>query len=159
MVKHAQTVRRLLPTNCLSVFEHFMGLALKGLTTYFLLDKCSFNPKFFFKSKNSLINIKLTAILTSLSCKSACTTPKKSKMDNFATIVNSWNPLTKVIKRPIIDVTGVLDRLLFFVCNHKGPQQPGLYLTASTVTLQNRVKHQRRNFLISKHHLKCLNTF
>ena len=31
MVKHTQTIRRLLPTNCLSVFDHFMGLALKGL--------------------------------------------------------------------------------------------------------------------------------
>ena len=31
MVKHTQKIRRLLPTNCLSVFEHFVGLALKGL--------------------------------------------------------------------------------------------------------------------------------
>ena len=30
-VKHTQTIRRLLPTNCLSVFNHFVGLALKGL--------------------------------------------------------------------------------------------------------------------------------
>ena len=27
MVKHTQTIRRLLPTNCLSVFDHFVGLA------------------------------------------------------------------------------------------------------------------------------------
>ena len=31
MVKHTQTILRLLPTNCLSVFDHFVGLALKGL--------------------------------------------------------------------------------------------------------------------------------
>ena len=31
MVKHTQTIRRLLPLNCLSVFEHFVGLALKRL--------------------------------------------------------------------------------------------------------------------------------
>ena len=31
MAKHTQTIRRLLPTNCLSVFAHFVGLALKGL--------------------------------------------------------------------------------------------------------------------------------
>ena len=31
MVKHTQTIRRKLPTNCLSVFDHFVGLALKGL--------------------------------------------------------------------------------------------------------------------------------
>ena len=31
MVKYTQTTRRLFPTNCLSVFDHFVGLALKGL--------------------------------------------------------------------------------------------------------------------------------
>ena len=31
MVKHSQTIRRLLPTNCLSVFDHFVGFALKGM--------------------------------------------------------------------------------------------------------------------------------
>ena len=31
MVKHTETIRRMLPTNCLSVFHHFVGLALKGL--------------------------------------------------------------------------------------------------------------------------------
>ena len=31
MVKHNQTIRRLLSTNCLSVFEHFVGLTLQGL--------------------------------------------------------------------------------------------------------------------------------
>ena len=29
MVKHTQTIRRL-PTDCLSVFDHFVGLALEG---------------------------------------------------------------------------------------------------------------------------------
>ena len=29
IVKHTQTIRWLLPTNCLSVFEHFVGLGLK----------------------------------------------------------------------------------------------------------------------------------
>ena len=31
MVKHTQTIRRLSPTNCLSGFDHFVGLVLKGL--------------------------------------------------------------------------------------------------------------------------------
>ena len=31
MVKHSQTIPRLLPANCLNVFDHFGGLALKGL--------------------------------------------------------------------------------------------------------------------------------
>ena len=30
MVKHTQTIRWLLPMNCLNVFDHFLGLALKG---------------------------------------------------------------------------------------------------------------------------------
>ena len=30
MVKHTQAIRRL-PTNCLSVFDHFVGLAVRGL--------------------------------------------------------------------------------------------------------------------------------
>ena len=29
---NTQTIRQLLSTNCLSVFDHFVGLALKGLT-------------------------------------------------------------------------------------------------------------------------------
>ena len=32
MVKHTQTIYRRQPTNCLSVFDHFVELALKGLT-------------------------------------------------------------------------------------------------------------------------------
>ena len=31
MVKHTQTIRCQLPTNCLSVFDHFVGLVLKVL--------------------------------------------------------------------------------------------------------------------------------
>ena len=31
MVKYSQTICWLLPTNCLSVFDHFVGFALKGL--------------------------------------------------------------------------------------------------------------------------------
>ena len=38
MVKDTETIRRQQPTNCLSVFDHFLGLALKGLT---ISAKCS----------------------------------------------------------------------------------------------------------------------
>ena len=31
MVKHTQTIRPQQPTNCLGVFDDFLGLALKGL--------------------------------------------------------------------------------------------------------------------------------
>ena len=37
MVEHTQTIRRLLPTNCLSVFDHFVGLAHTGLKMKFKL--------------------------------------------------------------------------------------------------------------------------
>ena len=37
MVKHTQRIHRLLPTNCLRVFDHFVRLALKGLTFYHVL--------------------------------------------------------------------------------------------------------------------------
>ena len=36
MVKHTQIIRRLLPTNCLSLFDHFMGLTPKGLISSIL---------------------------------------------------------------------------------------------------------------------------
>ena len=32
MVKHTQTIRQQIETNCLSVFDHFVELALKGLS-------------------------------------------------------------------------------------------------------------------------------
>ena len=39
MVIHAQTIRRRKPTNCLSVFDHFVTLALKGLTPQSSISK------------------------------------------------------------------------------------------------------------------------
>ena len=39
MVKHTQTIRQLLPTNCLSVFNHLVGLALKGLNIIILIKQ------------------------------------------------------------------------------------------------------------------------
>ena len=37
MVKHTQTIFRLLPKNVLNVFDHFLGLALKVLTHFTLM--------------------------------------------------------------------------------------------------------------------------
>ena len=39
MVRHTQTIRQLLPTNCLSVFDHFVGLVLKRVKQqyYFMI--------------------------------------------------------------------------------------------------------------------------
>ena len=47
MVKHTQTIRRQQPMNCLSVFEHFVGLALKGLRSVVTFGSPTF--KSFFK--------------------------------------------------------------------------------------------------------------
>ena len=38
MVKHIRTIRQLLQKNCLSVFDHFAGFALKGLSSVSLPD-------------------------------------------------------------------------------------------------------------------------
>ena len=38
MVKHTQTIRWLLPANCLNVFDHSVELALKRLTYLHLLQ-------------------------------------------------------------------------------------------------------------------------
>ena len=46
MVKHTQTIRRLLVINCLSVFDHFVGLALKGLITIIGIWKTCRQRKF-----------------------------------------------------------------------------------------------------------------
>ena len=43
MVKYTQTIHQLLPTNWLSVLDHFMGLAVKGLKYNFLSRTDSYN--------------------------------------------------------------------------------------------------------------------
>ena len=49
MVKHTQTICRQQPTNCLSVFDHFVGLALKVLKQQYKHkpDSWVFGNKFF----------------------------------------------------------------------------------------------------------------
>ena len=53
MVKHTQTIRRLLPTNCLSVLDHFVGLAPKVFNP---LCSCSLETEstadFFLRCRN-----------------------------------------------------------------------------------------------------------
>ena len=45
MVKHTQTIRQLLPTNCLSVFDDFVALALKGLIKIIKSSKRLYSSK------------------------------------------------------------------------------------------------------------------
>ena len=58
MVKHTQTIRRQHATNCLSVFDHFVGLALQGLKEMKedLLKNLLTNPSFFILYQISLVN-------------------------------------------------------------------------------------------------------
>ena len=37
MAKHTQTIRQLLPISCLSIFDHYVRLALKGLTLRYMM--------------------------------------------------------------------------------------------------------------------------
>ena len=50
MAKHTQIILRQQPTNCVSVFDHFVGLVLKGLIsiTETYLGYC-LTPSFFVK--------------------------------------------------------------------------------------------------------------
>ena len=69
MVKQTQAIRQLLPTNCLIVFDHYVGSALKRLSSK--LAKCSF------KKQSSEIHNK-TLALESLSNKVAGLEPTTS---------------------------------------------------------------------------------
>ena len=47
MAKHNQAIRRLLPTNCFSVFDHFVGFVFIGLTLpykFVISDKINIDP-------------------------------------------------------------------------------------------------------------------
>ena len=52
MAKHTQTIRRQKPTNCLSVSDHFVGLALKGLNVNFAKKHFAYSPQLFGSSIN-----------------------------------------------------------------------------------------------------------
>ena len=56
MVKHTQTIRGQQPANCLSVFVHFVGLALKGLIS---LTMGRFDPSTYFINPFS-VNVSLS---------------------------------------------------------------------------------------------------
>ena len=45
MIQHTQTIFRLLPMNCLSAFDCFAELALKGLNAPYWLQVCKFAEK------------------------------------------------------------------------------------------------------------------
>ena len=51
MIKQTQAVRRLLPTNCLSVFDHFVALLLKGLSELIPNFLLSLSTKIYYYEK------------------------------------------------------------------------------------------------------------
>ena len=55
MNKHTQTIRLLLPTNCLSVFDRFMGFTLKGLTHIRPILHFIYTPSKYQKSRGFLM--------------------------------------------------------------------------------------------------------
>ena len=58
MAKHTQTIRWLLPANCLSVFDHFVELALKGL-----LISLASNPFYIFQLELDIVKLRDTLFL------------------------------------------------------------------------------------------------
>ena len=50
MVKHLKQFVGNLPTNCLSVFDHFVGLALKGLSIGIYMGQSMFGVSLFLNS-------------------------------------------------------------------------------------------------------------
>ena len=64
MFEHTQTVRRLLPTNCLSVLDHFVGLALKGLSKELISVTKSLNGDFVNSSKIPITLLRNQYLLT-----------------------------------------------------------------------------------------------
>ena len=77
MVKHSQTIRWLLQTNYLSVFDHFVGLMLKTLSVV-RPNKNTFSLQsggnIWKKAKVLFSNVKLTKLM---STKKRCETGKK----------------------------------------------------------------------------------
>ena len=58
MAKHTQTIRRQQPTNCLNVFNHFIGLVLKGLKQN--IDEASSHRQAPYSDTVSRIKLSLT---------------------------------------------------------------------------------------------------
>ena len=95
MIKQTQTILRLLPTNCLSVFDHFVGFARKGLETQVFPNKTSLTILyhfyfFFFFFHFFMANYKITSakgkvrfLLPTFICINSDRFPKSSYYENI----------------------------------------------------------------------------
>ena len=101
MVKHTQTIPRLFPRNCLSVFDHFVELALKGLNLFNNEREIYFtlcDKKFIGLVKN----FKTFYFHDSTWVRGVFSTLSTSKMVSFAKI--GFHPLNILAERSIADV-------------------------------------------------------
>ena len=92
MVKQTQTIRRLFPTTWLSVFDHFVWLALKGLIKSYILI-------IYFKILHSIHHVKIFFRQLNIPCIYLKILLK--------TKLNKYNPekLVKLLKRLLIQNT------------------------------------------------------
>ena len=80
MVKHTQTICWVLPTNSLSVFDHFVGLALKELGHRYKDEKLLLqNQIFLFKSNRNHDNIFIHKLAKTREKEKTVTANKKNK--------------------------------------------------------------------------------
>ena len=56
MVKHTQAIRRQQLTNCLGVFDHYVGLAPKGLNLISFFSKIHFATKFYVEKPEAAVD-------------------------------------------------------------------------------------------------------
>ena len=97
MVKHTQTIRREKPTNCFSVFDHLVGLALKGLRGLTVLMKLKlFKYKKFFCCSFLECDIEWATrkFFSDKNAKAYSKPSQTSEMELFVKIVNGFQPLT-----------------------------------------------------------------
>ena len=88
MIKQTQAVRRLLPTNCLSVFDHFVGLSLKGLSELIPNFLLSLSTKIYYYEKYRMgLQVKNNSKSTRI-----CGTPLHLSHDPL-TLLNKTAPL------------------------------------------------------------------
>ena len=98
MIKHTQTIHWLLPINCLSVFDHFVGLALK-----YFKHSIQIVPMFPFTLTLSVILWQYCNVLESKNSHRRCSI-KKDVLENFAKFTRkhmfrSIRPTTLLKKR------------------------------------------------------------
>ena len=88
MINHTQTIHRQKPTNCLSMFDHFAGLALKVLKQDHWLKSRS----------NVKVHIKKGLFFVSTS--GVC--PKLMTLEQIAKLKRTWNlaPVFQIVQDP-----------------------------------------------------------